>query len=160
MNNLSFRKANFSDVTIYFNWINDAQVRENSFDSNIITWENHVKWFKEKIEDPNYIFYVFQQNNKELIGQVRIQKINEIDSIISVSVSAKHRGAGYGSRILVKACNDYLKKRPNCVINAYIKIENFSSKMIFEKAGFQWFNNLIYKNFNTDHYVLYENRKL
>jgi RimJ/RimL family protein N-acetyltransferase len=160
MKKIKFRKAELSDINIYFKWINEAEVRGNSFDSNIVTWEEHVKWFNEKVYDPNYSFYLFQNKNDDYIGQIRINKVNEIDSIIGVSVCIDHRGLGYGSQILKEASNDYFKSFKNSIINAYIKSDNISSKKIFEKAGFSWLRNILYKNFNTDQYILHADRKL
>jgi RimJ/RimL family protein N-acetyltransferase len=160
MKKIKFRKAELSDINIFFKWINEAEVRANSFDSNIVTWEEHVKWFNEKIYDPNYSFYLFQNNNDDYIGQIRINKINDIDSIVGVSVCNDFRGLGYGAQIIEEASNDYFKSFKNSIINAYIKSDNISSKKIFEKAGFSWLRNIMYNNFNTNQYVLHADRKL
>jgi spore coat polysaccharide biosynthesis protein SpsF len=157
---LKFRKAELCDVDVYFKWLNDLQVRENSFDSRIVIWENHVRWFNEHIKNPNYFLYIFQDINNENIGQVRIQKISEIESIIGISICSNHRGLGYGQKMLIEVCNEYFKVFNNSIINAYIKNNNISSRKMFEKAGFSWLRNILYKNFNTDHYIIYADRKL
>lgn len=155
---LSFRRATILDAEVYFKWLNDYEVREHSFNSNIIIWDEHYNWFKEKILDPNYAFYLFQNNNGQNIGQVRFNKTDILNSIIGVSIGAEFRGKGYGSKILKIACFDYLKSNPNSIINAYIKFGNITSKAIFEKAGFQLLGNESYKNFLCHQYVFYENR--
>lgn len=160
MSNVTFRKANLSDVNLYYNWLNDPEVREKSFDSSIIKWEEHVKWFTEKINNADYYFYIFQNNSLDYIGQVRIQKINDRNSVIGVSVCSEQRGMGYGSIILIESCKDFFKLNNSFIINAYIKDNNISSKIIFEKAGFNFLENIFYNNFNTKHYVLYADRKL
>ena len=160
MSNVTFRKADLSDANLYYNWLNDPEVREKSFDSNIIKWEDHVNWFNEKIHNPDYYFYIFQNNCLDYIGQVRIQKLNEMNSVIGVSVSSEQRGRGYGSIILIESCKDFFKLNNSFIINAYIKNNNISSKIIFEKAGFRFLENILFNNFNTDHYVLYADRKL
>lgn len=158
MLNLYFRKASNLDIKIYYDWINESQVREFSFDSGLITWESHVKWFNEKINDPNYSFFVFYDSNENLIGQVRIQLINKENSLIGVSVDQKFRGLGYGSKILELACFAYLKDNPIVKIHAYIKEENIKSKTIFEKAGFNFIEKTNYNNFKSYHYIFYENK--
>ena len=160
MSNLTFRKADLSDVNLYSNWLNDPEVRENSFDSSIIKLEDHVNWFNEKINNPDYYFYIFQNNSLNYIGQVRIQKLNDMNSVIGVTVCSEHKGMGYGSIILIESCKDFFKLNNSFIINAYIKNNNISSKIIFEKAGFSFLENILYNNFNTDHYVLYADRKL
>lgn len=158
MEKVFFRKANISDAKCYYNWLNDPTVREQSFNSAFVNWEQHYNWFQEKIIDPNYIFYIFQTNNNKLIGQVRLQKIDNINSIIGVSVSNEFRGLGYGSIILKMACINFLINHPNFIINAYIKIDNYSSINIFKKSNFIFIENLIYENFNSYHYKYYANR--
>jgi len=157
---VTFRKANLSDINLYFNWLNDPEVRAKSFNSSIIKWEDHVKWFTDKISNPDYYFYLFQNQNLDYIGQVRIQKVKDNNSVIGVSVCSEQRGMGYGSIILIESCKDFLKLNNSFIINAYIKNNNISSKNIFEKAGFSFLENINYYNFNTDHYVLYADRKL
>ena len=160
MSNIIFRRADLSDVNLYFNWLNDPEVREKSFDSSIIKWEDHVKWFSEKIINPDYYFYIFQNDSLDYIGQVRIHKVNDMNSVIGVSICREQRGKGYGLKILIESCKDFFKLNNSFKINAYIKNNNISSKIIFEKAGFSFLENKLYNNFNTDHYVLYADRKL
>lgn len=159
MGKIHFRAANISDAEIYYKWINDKIVRKQSFNSDIIKWDEHFDWFKDKISDPRYYFYIFH-NEKNNIGQVRIQKIDNKNSIIGVSIDENFRGYGYGAKILEIACNDHLRKIPDIIINAYIKQENKISKLIFEKAGFNFLQNTIYNNFNCFHYIFYANRKV
>ena len=160
MNKIKFRKATLSDVNQYFIWLNESIVREKSFNSDIVKWEDHVKWFQEKICDPNYMFYIFHNDLNENLGQVRINKINNIDSIIGVSISEEYRGNGYGAIFLIDACSDYFTSNPDAIINAYIKSDNYKSIRIFKKAGFNFLNKIIYNNLTTDHYTLYANSKL
>jgi RimJ/RimL family protein N-acetyltransferase len=160
MQKIDFRIANISDAEIYYKWINDKIVREQSFNSDLIKWDAHLTWFKDKVSDPQYYFYIFYNDEKKDIGQVRIQNIDNINSIIGVSIDENFRGHGYGAKILEIACNDHLSKIPNIIINAYIKEENKISKLIFEKAGFNLLQNIIYNNFNCFHYIFYANRKV
>ena len=160
MGKIHFRYANISDAEIYYNWVNDKIVRKQSFNSDLIKWDEHLAWFKEKVSDPQYYFYIFQNEEKKNMGQVRIQKIDNKNSIIGVSIDENFRGCGYGSKIIDIASNDHLIKFPDIIINAYIKQENKISKLIFEKAGFVFLQNTIYKNFNCLHYIFYANRKV
>ena len=44
---MKIREANYNDTKLIFNWSNDPLVRAQSFNSNIIEFENHKNWFKE-----------------------------------------------------------------------------------------------------------------
>jgi RimJ/RimL family protein N-acetyltransferase len=74
------------------------------------------------------------QLRNELIGQARIESINE-ESIIGVSVDVNHRGKGYASRIIeLTSAKFYEMKKKS--ISAYIKVENIASIKAFEEAGY------------------------
>lgn len=151
--NISFRKANTDDLMLYFNWTNDASVRENSYQSEGISLENHSNWFLAKIKDDSCTMYVFENHLKQPIGQIRIQKQDEKTAIIGISNDKNHRGKGYASEMLVMATQDFLDKNPNYIISAYIKIENKASEKAFQKAGYQLDVVLEYQNHTSYHYI-------
>uniref|UniRef100_UPI004048D8EC GNAT family N-acetyltransferase n=1 Tax=Algoriphagus sp. TaxID=1872435 RepID=UPI004048D8EC len=154
MEKILIRKAVIEDSLTYFNWVNDPVVREQSYNSENISWIDHEKWFNNKIIDPNFHFYIFLNSKDEKIGQIRLQKIDKENCLIGVSIAAEHRGKGYGSRILKMGCKKFLTQNPSIILNAYIKETNISSLSIFEKAGFYFNNKLYYNNFKSFHYIL------
>ncbi len=154
MNSITYRFANINDLEIYFKWLNDFQVREFSFSSEKISFEEHCLWFKDKLTNQNYFFYLFQNNQNELIGQVRIQKTEKYQSTISISVCSEHRGNGYGKEMLNLATSHFLNLNPNFEINAFIKKENNSSMKIFQSAGFKLVKDFLYLNYNSYHLKL------
>lgn len=158
METILIRKAVIEDSLTYYNWVNDPIVREQSFNSEIISWIDHEKWFKEKLLNSNFHFYIFQNTKDEKIGQIRFQKIDNTNYLIGVSIAVEHRGKGYGSRILKIGCNEFLTQYPSIIVNAYIKEGNNSSLSIFEKAGFHFKNKLNYNNFKSFHYIFYANK--
>lgn len=133
--NLNIRKANLKDLQLYFDWANDELVRLNSFYSDEIKFENHVKWFESKINSPESLLFVFEIDN-EPVGQVRFE-IENSNSIIGVSIDEKFRGKGLGVEMLKMSSNEYFKlyDKP---IYAYIRLDNQSSKNIFLKAQFTY----------------------
>ena len=142
---ISFRKANDSDMMLYFNWANDSSVRENSYQSNVISIENHQSWFLNKIIDSNCQMLVFENHLHQAIGQVRIQINTDKTAIIGISNDCQHRGKGYASLMIDKATELFLKENPQMVVSAYIKIENQASTKAFEKAGFVIDSTIIYE---------------
>lgn len=150
---LTFRKATIDDTKLYFDWANDPSVREQSYNSNTIDFENHKKWFESKINDYSCLMVIFQNEKKMNIGQIRIQKENEEEALIGISIASDYRGKGYAKDMLQMASDFFLNYNPTFLINAYIKEANLSSKFAFEKAGFE-FNILInYENFQSFHYI-------
>ena len=57
---LTYRKAILSDCDMYFDWVNDPVGRANSFNSTLITREEHVIWFNDVLDNIAYSLFVFQ----------------------------------------------------------------------------------------------------
>lgn len=150
---LSFRKANIDDLELYFDWANDVVVREHSYNSDIIDFESHSKWFKAKLTDNSCLMLLFDNEEFVSIGQIRIQKQNDQESLIGISIDVKFRGQGYAKEMLQIASDYFLVLNPTSIINAFIKEENHSSKYAFEKAGFEFTKNLNYEGINSFHYI-------
>jgi len=132
---ISWRKANIQDAELYFNWANERIVRLNSYHKNQISYPEHVEWFRNKLESPDCFFYLFIDENKTPIGQVRIDR-SAGEVIIGISIDKNYREKGLGNKMLMEACGNYFIYFPAGVINAYIKKDNPASIKIFEKAGF------------------------
>jgi RimJ/RimL family protein N-acetyltransferase len=150
---LRIRRASLGDTKLYFDWANDSSVREQSYKSSRIDFENHKKWFETKLEDDSYMFLVFQNQEDENIGQIRIQKENQNQALIGISIAAEHRGKGYAREMLLLASDYFSEINKGYLINAYIKEQNRSSKQAFEKAGFEFQNIINYENCNSFHFI-------
>ncbi|MCU0421862.1 MAG: GNAT family N-acetyltransferase [Bacteroidia bacterium] len=131
------RIANINDCMLIYNWANQPDVRANSYSKNQITLENHTKWFNGKIVDTESLLCIFENDDNEPIGMVRIDGKKEMnEAIISIIVDLKHRGKGYATLMLQKACNIYQSEH-NKNILAYIFITNKASYNSFNKANFK-----------------------
>lgn len=158
---LSFRIANSKDINLYYTWLNDPLVRTQSFNSNIVEFDEHKKWFENKLIDKNCFMIIFYLENEENVGQVRIEKGNDRNAIIGISIGSQYRGKGFSTYMLKAASNYFFESNPNYFINAFIKKENHNSKYSFENAGFEFIGLEVQNNINCLHYLLkYENRKL
>lgn len=146
MSILTIRKANTEDCDLYFQWANDPLVRLQSFDTATIDYHVHVEWFNERINNPNFCFYIFHNEEHQSIGQVRITKSNYNIAIIGVSIDSMHRGNSYASQILNTASNIFLTENPNWFLYAYIKICNLTSIHSFIKANYIFEKELTYQN--------------
>lgn len=128
---LNIRLANCTDCENIFNLSNNPVVRANSINKEPILWDNHIKWFKERIKNINEPFYVVEDNNGKFIAQVRFDKKNG-ENIISVSIAKAFRGKGLGAKI-IKECSEKSNLSP---IYAYVKKDNIASKKVFIKANY------------------------
>lgn len=150
---LSFRKASIWDLKLYFDWANDSEVREQSYNSNIIDFENHKKWFESKLNDYSCLMLIFQNEENQNIGQIRIQKENANTALIGMSIASEHRKKGYAKEMLKIASDYFLDANKKMLINAFIKERNLRSKYAFEKAGFEFRSIMIYENCSSFHYI-------
>jgi RimJ/RimL family protein N-acetyltransferase len=145
--NLITRAANEKDTLLYFNWVNEIITRKYSFNSGKISFENHEKWFLEKLKDENVLLLVFEDQNKNQIGQVRLEKKTN-ENIIGISIDFNFRGKGFAYEMIIKACKLFFKKyKKENYILAYIKNENIASINSFLKSGF--INHKTENNFHT-----------
>ncbi len=150
---LSLRKPTIEDMEIYFSWANDPVVREQSYNSSVIDLEIHKQWFESVIKNEEYFMCICQNAEGENVGQVRIQKNDNKESIIGISIDSNHRGKGYAKEILTLATDLFLKSNHGFLINAYIKEVNLSSKFAFENAGFYFKEMIEYENFKSYHFI-------
>jgi RimJ/RimL family protein N-acetyltransferase len=122
---------------LLFKWANDETVRKNAFNIRKISYEEHKKWFKNKIESPNTFIYICYINKEIPIGQIRID-IEDGIGIIDYSIDKEYRGQGYGTKLL----EEIVKKLKNedkgiIMLVGKVKMENIPSQRAFEKAGYR-----------------------
>ena len=133
---LNMRMALAGDVDVYYSWVNDEDVRINSYSTSKITYDEHKSWFTKKINSEDCYFYFFSNQENIPVGQVRIDNLED-EYVIGISIDAEFRKSNYSTGMLVMACRDYLKKFKNRNIIAYIKEQNNASLKIFLNAGFE-----------------------
>lgn len=133
---ITFRQACKEDCRLIWEWANDPETRSASFASDQISWEHHVKWFAEKLNDPRHVFFILLNLDDEAVGQVRYAE-NGKEAVVSMSISPKFRGHGYSSQGIRVTVEELFKHKDIDVIRAHIKPENLKSFKAFKKAGFR-----------------------
>ena len=138
---LTYRTAQPADARLYFDWANDPDTRQQSFNSAPISLETHTGWFTRKLADPNALLLVFSNDSGQPVGQVRFERTPIADMpdeiIIGLSVDAKQRGKGMAVQLIRQGCLVCRKRWGAVTIHAYIKPENQASVRAFERAGFK-----------------------
>ena len=131
---LKIRRAKREDALLYYEWANEQFVRKQSFSSEIISLDDHVKWFKKRVTDTECIMLIFE--NELPAGQIRLQKEDEETYLIGISVDILARGKGISSKMLEMASDYFFNLFPFKKIIAFIKEDNLPSLYSFEKAGY------------------------
>ena len=130
------RQAGADDVQLFFQWVNEPAVRENSFNTEPIPWETHQQWFAKTLADDGVRIYVLMADNLP-VGQVRLAFEHESWQI-SYSIATAFRGQGYGKMILQLAENELIRDgHIGESLLAEVKMDNIASKRIFSKLGYQ-----------------------
>ena len=133
LSEIKLRLSCEDDVYIYYNWVNDKLVRENSINSLPIQWETHEHWFKGKLEDKNSIMFLCELAGLP-IGQVRFD-IESGNANIDYSLDPIVRGRGLASLMLSRAM-DLVAKMKDVVFVADVKSKNLASCSVFRRLGF------------------------
>jgi UDP-2,4-diacetamido-2,4,6-trideoxy-beta-L-altropyranose hydrolase len=137
---LKLRVARESDCRLLFEWATDPVARSASFHPAAISWEEHTRWFAERLQDPHSVIYIGQGAAGEPVGLVRFQIKDEI-AVLSVNVAAEFRGEGWGRVLLALSTRTMLRTlvRASSIrrIDAFVKPENQASVRLFETSGFR-----------------------
>ena len=130
---LIIRKADIKDAFYLFELANDTETRKNSFIPYLIYWEDHIKWFTQKVNALDSLIYIVTHKEKN-IGVIRFERNEEV--IISITVDPNFRCMGFGSLMIEKGCNEFWITNDDDVI-AYVKSSNRASIKVFIKAKFK-----------------------
>lgn len=134
MNNFYLRKAKYEDKDILFSWANDDDCRKNSFNQELIEYNQHINWFKKKLNSSYSDIYILIKNNINL-GQIRLDYIND-KAYISYSIDKKYRGNNLGNVILSLVENIVKDNKSIKYLCGKVKYTNFTSIKKFEQLQY------------------------
>lgn len=149
---LNFRQIDQNDIDLLFRWINDPVVRSQSYNTDLISYQEHVSWFEKKILSHKSTMFIFCVD-KEPMGLVRFDKLQS-ETVIGILIDANFRGLGLAARMLIISIEKYVQKQKASIF-AYIKIENKASEKAFIKAGFDFSEKIIFKGQPSMKYVFH-----
>ena len=157
---IELRMVRQEDCEILWKWVNDPFVRAASFASEPITWEDHLKWFNNRINSSNcYHFIAFNDQNAP-IGQIRFDVDEQSQAEIDISIDLQKRGQGYAAPLITLAVNHMLTYTTIECIHAFIKPINNASIKAFQKSKFQYVDiKKIRGKYSAFHYVFLRNNK-
>ena len=150
---LRLRPACECDCQLLWEWANDTQVRDSAFCSASIPWEEHVKWFNNKLSDPNCLIYIAEDQKGTPIGQIRFD-IDGEQAEVDVSIGKGKRGLGYGAYLIEQGVRELFQNMVVKAVHAFIKPDNISSIISFEKAGFRHIGTDTIKGHKAKHYMM------
>jgi RimJ/RimL family protein N-acetyltransferase len=133
---IKIRRAQPEDVDLVFNWSNDDLVREQSFSSVPILYENHCIWFTNKLRQDDTDIFILEVN--AIPASIVRFEIRDEQATIGVAIDKSFRGKGLGDLFIRMGADEFFKTRDVLVL-ASIKNSNIASIKSFERAGFELF---------------------
>jgi len=132
---LHIRRAREDDCQQLWKWANDPDVRAVSFSSEQIPWEQHIEWFRSKLNNPACVLQIATCGEIPA-GQIRYD-LDGDQAVVSISLDREFRGKGYGSPLIWRSAQELFDTTAVTIINAYVKQANETSVRAFEKAGYR-----------------------
>ena len=135
---LRLRKAQLSDLDLYFRWVNDPDERQNAISTEPIKYEEHCAWFTKKVTSRDACLWVLEQDDVP-VGQIRFDiDRDQKEATISYFVAQEYRGKGMGLS-MVKMGLELFFTIENHIpsVNAIVKSTNEGSRKIFDRLGFR-----------------------
>ncbi len=127
------RRATADDKKLYFDWANDAAVRQNSLQTEAINWEQHCDWFNNQLNRQDCKLLVAMRQEQP-IGQIRFTRTAQQAWNVAFSVAAEARGQGAGQEIIrLGVC--WMRSRGLTGFSATVKPANLASTRCFERLG-------------------------
>jgi RimJ/RimL family protein N-acetyltransferase len=135
-NLINLTKAKITDIKDIFEWRNHPDIRKNFFNQELLSWNDHEKWFVAKLKDPDAAVYMAYYR-KEKIGTIRFENKEGVTKT-SVMLNPLFMGKGLGSHVIKQGVERFImEKKPVMQIIAEIKKDNITSIKAFQKADFK-----------------------
>ncbi|WP_046353238.1 UDP-2,4-diacetamido-2,4,6-trideoxy-beta-L-altropyranose hydrolase [Janthinobacterium sp. B9-8] len=134
---LQMRNVVFDDASLLFTARNAPEVRIWSLESDVLSWEAHCAWLKNKLSSFDTLLLIGEAIDGP-VGIVRFDRFMDKQVEISIYLLQGRYQMGWG-RVLLRAAETYLIKNwpdTKC-IRAFIKEENSVSIRMFVAAGYQ-----------------------
>lgn len=126
--------AQQADAAIYFDWVNEPEVRRQSLNSELITWKSHQAWFQSRLADPDSRLYMLYAGILP-VGQIRFD-MEGAEACIDYSLDPVVRGRHWASKLVTMGAHMLQNSLP-VLIRADVKEGNQASCAVFTRLGFE-----------------------
>ncbi len=132
---LSLKQATLSDAQLLLTWANDSTVRAQSYSTDAISYEDHIRWLTKKLSNGKSFIYIasYQEQN---IGMIRFDVDSEC-AMLSYLIDPSFRGKGLGKQIVSQGIKQLIAQTDfKGSILAHVKQNNIASAKIFDVLHF------------------------
>ena len=75
MDDYSLRSIGEEDLRLIMEWRTSDRIRDNMYQVRMITWDEHVRWYREQVCTGKYVYQLFQAGNVPL-GAIYFNSFN------------------------------------------------------------------------------------
>lgn len=126
--------ANSRDI---WTWRNDPDTRAMSISTDEISWEEHSRWYRDILADPNRYLYLGRLADNANVGICRFD-VDTLKNVAHVSINLNPAMRGRNlSHVLLAAAIAAFWNEKNVSLLATIKQGNAASIRCFLKCGFE-----------------------
>lgn len=139
-NTCEVRKATIKDANFTFDWANNPETRKYAFNKSVILFEDHIKWFTQKIQSNSCAYYILEMESKP-VGSIRFDITDNV-ALISYLIDPSYFGKGLGTicmKLGLKALSEEYSTNEILEVKGYVFKENIASILTFRKFGFKQF---------------------
>ena len=129
--------AREDDIVDLYELANDPVVRNNSFSTTPIAWDEHQAWFSAVMTEPLQQLYCIRDMAGIFMGQLRFDSRCSGKAVISISIIEAARGYGIASQVIRRGVMQFFEGGAEEIVEALVKKNNAVSLKSFERAGFQ-----------------------
>jgi UDP-2,4-diacetamido-2,4,6-trideoxy-beta-L-altropyranose hydrolase len=133
---IQLRPARQLDRRLVWEGANDGETRRASFSPEPIPWEDHVRWFDERLARRPADLFIVENRDGEPVGQVRLE-VHGRRGRMPINVAPQYRRHGYGSLIIDVGSSRLLERAELDGIDVNVRPDNQASLRAFEAADFR-----------------------
>lgn len=131
---ISLHLATEDDIDLVFHWQQHHNTRRYALNKNIPSYDEHVKWMRNKIFSLSDKFYIIEDiKTHKKTGVVRLDFQQDVDYLISIFIAPDYYRHGIAHEALLFV--SYL--HPEWNIHAVVLKENKASQKLFQKAHYE-----------------------
>lgn len=137
MAKIYIRNSDAADVLDIYLWRNDSLTRSMSINSDLISYDEHIQWYKNSLANPNVVTYIGEIDGVK-VGICRYEySCEKLISKVSINLAPCMRGYGHSKCLLSSTLTEYLSVHNNARIIAEVLKNNVASISLFASCGFK-----------------------
>jgi UDP-2,4-diacetamido-2,4,6-trideoxy-beta-L-altropyranose hydrolase len=133
---ITLRPATLEDCEMVLQWRNDPFIVAHGSWRREIQREEHLQWFAETVRGSTRRMYIILHADNP-VGQIRFDRENQMDCVISVYLMQPYVGRGWGTEAIRIGCREIFQVWDVTRLIACVREDNPAGRAAFLKASFR-----------------------